>query len=450
MASAPKNGLRISELARRAGVSPPTVNHYLREGLLPKPIKTGRTMAYYDPACVDRIRRIKKLQKEQFFPLEMIKRVLDAGGDSEDEIAVGLVLAKSDKLACGAGAVSEEEAARQTGLSLSKIRRMEKRRLIDPCCDGEGKRYDPLDMQILEIARRREALGLPFDEALETMEVFHRALEKAVQEDVRRFTASVVGNIPVDQALRRMREADDDLDRYVVLVRHRLLRSLGRDMARELNLLQGRLAAFLVSPLPPASLPADEPVRHRAVYRLLTGDHGLAARLALEEYGPPRGPALAVAACLAGGKVAAAAALVDRHFPGLQEDALAAAAAALTRTWQAARAEGFSAPVSLAKQAVAHLAGCGGRKEPEEDAPENAVCQFVRGGICALLPDLFGMREEGMRLLEAVAMRIQEGRVSCGHLPAWLSRALETAVFPEMLSRVRRLLAAGDPPPRKG
>jgi DNA-binding transcriptional MerR regulator len=39
--------LRMGELAEASGVSAATIKHYLREGLLPEPVKTSRNMAYY-------------------------------------------------------------------------------------------------------------------------------------------------------------------------------------------------------------------------------------------------------------------------------------------------------------------------------------------------------------------------------------------------------------------
>ena len=68
----PQELLRISELAERAEVPVATVRHYLREGLLPEPVKTSRNMAYYPPEFVDRIRLIKQLQEERFMPLKVI------------------------------------------------------------------------------------------------------------------------------------------------------------------------------------------------------------------------------------------------------------------------------------------------------------------------------------------------------------------------------------------
>src|SRR5215207_4865536 len=69
--------LRISELAERADVPVATVRHYLREGLLPEPVKTSRNMAYYPPEFVDRIRLIKQLQEERFMPLRVIRGLLE-------------------------------------------------------------------------------------------------------------------------------------------------------------------------------------------------------------------------------------------------------------------------------------------------------------------------------------------------------------------------------------
>ena len=75
------NGLlKMSELAERSGVSPATIKHYLREGLLgsdERIVKTSRNMAWYPPDFVDRLRVIKRLQEEKFLPLKVIREVLD-------------------------------------------------------------------------------------------------------------------------------------------------------------------------------------------------------------------------------------------------------------------------------------------------------------------------------------------------------------------------------------
>ena len=84
MSAPPQELLKISELAERADVPVATVRHYLREGLLPEPVKTSRNMAYYPPEFAERIRLIKQLQEQRFMPLKVIRELLDsANGDLE-------------------------------------------------------------------------------------------------------------------------------------------------------------------------------------------------------------------------------------------------------------------------------------------------------------------------------------------------------------------------------
>ena len=53
-------------------------------GLLPRPEVRGRT-GYYDPSVVSRIEGIKALHAEGF-PLDLIRRMLEAGGESGEEV----------------------------------------------------------------------------------------------------------------------------------------------------------------------------------------------------------------------------------------------------------------------------------------------------------------------------------------------------------------------------
>jgi len=86
MAAPAKELLKISELAERADVPVATVRHYLREGLLPEPVKTSKNMAYYPPEFIERIRTIKRLQEERFMPLRVIKDTLLDERTPESEV----------------------------------------------------------------------------------------------------------------------------------------------------------------------------------------------------------------------------------------------------------------------------------------------------------------------------------------------------------------------------
>jgi DNA-binding transcriptional MerR regulator len=444
MATAPKKGLKISELARQAGVSPPTIKHYLNEGLLPKPVKTGRTMSYYDPSCVERIKLIKKLQKEKFLPLEMIKRVLDAGKFDNLDFEVGLALAKSDKLSLQNTPVTEKNVTRITGFSLAKIRRLESMGMIKPARDESGKQYSALDLQIIDIARQREGLGLPFEYSIGIMEIFHKAMEKAVLEDVRRFMATIVGNIPTEKALRLIREADDQLDEYVVLVRHQVLRAMGQQAIREMNRLNERLPGLLFLPLPADALPDKEPARQKSLYHLLAGNFDQAAELAPEELGPVQGPAVAVISQLLNNELDASFALVEKHFSKHQDDPLVASAAALAYAWQASSAGGFSEPIYLVKKAVKYIQHADMLPEARGETLSALIFQYVSGALFVMMPEIFDMHEQGRDRLENLIRVLERGRIKTGRLPAWVSRTLKSELAPRILTSARRFLDQSD------
>lgn len=74
--------LKMSDLVRATGVPAATIKHYMREGLLPPPVRrTGRNMVYYDPATTTRVEAIKALQQQHFLPLKVIRDVLEGRRD---------------------------------------------------------------------------------------------------------------------------------------------------------------------------------------------------------------------------------------------------------------------------------------------------------------------------------------------------------------------------------
>ena len=90
--AAPKGeGLRMRDLVSAAGLPRETIHFYLAQGLLPKPLKTGRNTAVYGAEHLDRLLRIKELQDRHFLPLRAIKAVLEdnsGGAFSEEQQAI--------------------------------------------------------------------------------------------------------------------------------------------------------------------------------------------------------------------------------------------------------------------------------------------------------------------------------------------------------------------------
>lgn len=68
---------RMADLVEMAGVPRETIHYYMREGLLPKPVKSARNMAWYNDSHVEQLHLIRSLQEEQLLPLKAIKALLN-------------------------------------------------------------------------------------------------------------------------------------------------------------------------------------------------------------------------------------------------------------------------------------------------------------------------------------------------------------------------------------
>src|SRR3989475_7069194 len=138
--------LRMGELAEASGVPAATIKHYLREGLLPEPVRTSRNMAYYPPDFVDRIRLIKRLQEERFMPLRAIKQVID-----EDPARTRALVELEDRILERAAAgeetrVSATELRRRYDVPREVLDRLAELGVLTPASRG----YTPSDVKIVE------------------------------------------------------------------------------------------------------------------------------------------------------------------------------------------------------------------------------------------------------------------------------------------------------------
>lgn len=195
--------LRMGELAEASGVSSATIKHYLREGLLPKPVKTSRNMAWYTPDYVDRIKLIKRLQEERYLPLKVIKRILKS---EPDQVAARLeledrLLARSQEFVTGKG-ISRKQAIQKLGLPEEVLDAFERIGVLEPVTSGKNVRYGRADRDFLEaIARFREsgyeeALGFTVYDAL----IYKRHLEALARDEVDVITERLAGRISADEA----------------------------------------------------------------------------------------------------------------------------------------------------------------------------------------------------------------------------------------------------------
>ncbi|MCX5852790.1 MAG: MerR family transcriptional regulator, partial [Deltaproteobacteria bacterium] len=64
----------MKDLIRETGVTRYTIHYYMREGLLPPPIKSGKTMSLYTDIHIEVLRYIRTLRDEYHMPIAGIRR----------------------------------------------------------------------------------------------------------------------------------------------------------------------------------------------------------------------------------------------------------------------------------------------------------------------------------------------------------------------------------------
>ncbi len=259
-----KHLLKISRLAEMAGVSVPTVKHYVREGLLPRPVKTSRNMAYYCKTCIDKIRLVKKLQKEKFLPLEVIKSLIDSGESWDEELALGKTLLKTDRFKSGTEPVLRSQVENLIGYALEKIDILEKKGLIHPLLKDGSKVYSPEDVDLISIMKSRDDMGVPVDTSLATLCIYRDAITHAVREDLNFFVRNTMGDIPTRQAIRFITEVDETLDRFIIVYRQKMLKRFSEKTNKTINRLPEDLVARNTLPIAGAELPDLDTIREAA------------------------------------------------------------------------------------------------------------------------------------------------------------------------------------------
>jgi DNA-binding transcriptional MerR regulator len=218
----PDGLLKMSELAERSGVSAGTIKHYLREGLLPDPVKTSRNMAYYPPEFIERIRLIKRLQEQRFMPLRLIKGVIE-----EDPDRARAMVELEDRILERAAAASERgrasraEVRRRYEIPANVLDRLEELRVLTPNSRG----YDDDDVAIIEAISRFRAGG--YDEQLgftvyDTLR-YREALEPLVAEEVRTLLDRLVGEVDADRAVEIITAGAEPLRELIGAMHSKLL-----------------------------------------------------------------------------------------------------------------------------------------------------------------------------------------------------------------------------------
>ena len=213
--------LKMSELVEASGVPAATIKHYLREGLLPEPIKTSRNMAWYRPETVERIEVIKRLQEERFMPLKAIRQVL-----AEDPGQAKALLEVEDRILDRAleaqrKRTSAAEVREAYGMPAEVLDRLAEIGILTPNTRG----YSAFDVSIIEAISRFRASG--YDEktgftVYDTLR-YRRALEALVKEEVDVLMERLEGEVEPDLAVELIEAGAEPLRDFIAALHTKLM-----------------------------------------------------------------------------------------------------------------------------------------------------------------------------------------------------------------------------------
>ncbi len=209
-------------------LNPSSLRFLEREGLL-RPDRTPGGHRLYDDDDLARIRLIKRLQSQRYYPLETIRHLLaklERATDIDAEIAFLESLYAPLTYDPAFAPLTREQLAARAGLSPSAIAKLEEMGLLLPHANGNGhRRFDEDDLKVAELVARELRLGA----RLEDFATYGSAMRTLVEEELHLFRTLAGSDEPTPERIRQLK-ADADL--VHALLRAKLTRELMATMVR--------------------------------------------------------------------------------------------------------------------------------------------------------------------------------------------------------------------------
>ncbi|MBQ6315078.1 MAG: MerR family transcriptional regulator, partial [Mogibacterium sp.] len=236
--------LKIGDLARLTSTSLTTLKYYIREGLIRPAVKTGKNMSWYDPSCVETVNLIRVLQKERFYPLNVIRDLLETETlkrppemdllDAIHKVDTGSVPKK----------FTMEEVIRLSGLGEEQISLLSQERLIPASKKKRQDVYTEEDLAVMQLVRRRLDAGIPLEQSAAALRTFDRALRSAARNDIDLFVELIMQpDFTAEAAAHMIRVSDETLDEFVNLRRKEYNRNHGKAYIEKLYRFLAQCAA---------------------------------------------------------------------------------------------------------------------------------------------------------------------------------------------------------------
>ena len=213
--------LKISEVAEASDTNLTTVKYYVREGLIRPVKKTSPNMAYYAPEAVEQVRLIRRLQGERFYPLSVIRRLLQQEDPGEAELLHAISKADQDDYY---DLLPLSQAITAAGLDEDTARLLETAGLLTPQRRGEETLCCRGELRLMELVRRRLDAGIPAAQTVKTFSLYETHLRQTAPRDIESLLSDCMlsPGLTTAQAVEIINVSDQTLDSFIAMRRYAL------------------------------------------------------------------------------------------------------------------------------------------------------------------------------------------------------------------------------------
>lgn len=223
----------MRDLVRESGLSRETIHFYLKHKLLPPGRKTGRNTAVYGPEHVDRLRRIRELQTQQFLPLKAIRAVLEGTAEA------GFTAEQKDLLKRVRTSLIDSDVARSrrvplaeaTGgrVSAAEVRELRAIRLIDVEGAGAAATVSAEDAEVIAVWAEMKAIGIGPERGFHPsqLEIYDRAVAR-LHRDEGAFYRARLGGVSTEAVASLIERAEPLVVRLFAVLHRKYLRASPR------------------------------------------------------------------------------------------------------------------------------------------------------------------------------------------------------------------------------
>jgi DNA-binding transcriptional MerR regulator len=220
----------MSELAALTDVRPAAIKFYIREGLLPAPVKTSRNMAYYDESFVEKIRLIKQLQSQHYLPLRVIKDLLARTGGSATLDETRALMDLKGSLAARLPAESrepltEDEVMRRLNTYDEELESLRRMGLVNPREVNGTRMYDAEDQEFLELLENNRRLGFKGEIGFQVkdLELYLAILEILATEEVKLLVSRTATKLSMEEIRSLAERGIRDFGPLLMFMRRKMI-----------------------------------------------------------------------------------------------------------------------------------------------------------------------------------------------------------------------------------